>query len=280
MNLGPILFQPGPLLVTRVWTRLFGDILAKERYGVLHRGNYAYGLARAARVARFFGHKTVTACEFGVAHGAGLLAMVSLAEQLGPALGVTYRIVGFDTGGGLPEIQGHKDHPELWSAGDFSMGDRDGLVAAVGGRAELVFGDIERTVDGFRDTLTPEAPLGFVSIDVDIYSGSRSALRCLTGAPDRYLPAVSMYFDDVSFFFANRWCGELASIEEFNAEQPARKIDLDRSLPGRRPVKDAAWYPNMYVCHVLDHEARKRPRPREALDIRAHDTFMREHALY
>jgi len=280
VNLGPILFQPAALLAARVWVKLFGSAEQREGYGVLARGGYAYGLARAGRVARYFGKQQVTVCEFGVAGGAGLLAMISLAERLGREIGVEYRILGFDTGSGLPDVQGHKDHPELWSAGDFSMPDRDKLLAAVGGRARLVFGDIENTVDAFRESLTPEAPLGFVSVDVDIYSGSRSALRCLTGRPELYNPAVSMYFDDVSFFFANRWCGELAAIGEFNESEPHRKIDLDRSLPGTRPVREAPWYPSMHVCHVLDHEARQRPRPRGPLDIGEHFQFMRRNALY
>ena len=72
-----------------------------------------------------------------------------------------------------------------------------------------------------------------------------SALRCLTGAPENYIPGVSMYFDDVSFFFANRWCGELASIAEFNEETEFRKIDHDHSLANRRSAID--WAKTMYV---------------------------------
>jgi hypothetical protein len=57
---------------------------------------------------------------------------------------------------------------------------------------------------------------------------------------EKLLPAVSMYFDDVSVFFANQWCGELAAIEEFNKEHEFRKRGADRSLPGVRPVKARA----------------------------------------
>jgi hypothetical protein len=267
------------VLGERSWTAAHGSFRERERFDLVSRPNYAYGLLRAADLAAYFGHRAVTVCEFGVASGAGLVNMIELAAVIERETGVRLRVVGFDTGAGLPDVQGPKDHPEIWSGGDFRMEAKDALVARIAGRAELVFGDIGDTVDGFVATLAPDAPLGFVSIDVDIYSGSKSALRSLRGRAGSYLPAISMYFDDVSFFFANDWCGELASIHEFNAEQPSRKIGLDRSLPGARPIL-APWHRGMYVCHLLDHEARQRPRSREALTIGAHHAFMRDRFLY
>jgi hypothetical protein len=97
---------------------------------------------------------------------------------------------------------------------------------------------------------------------------------------EKLLPAVSMYFDDVSVFFANQWCGELAAIEEFNKEHEFRKIGEDRSLPGVRPIKAESWYQAMYVCHVLDHPARQKPLSREQLTIRQHYDFMRSRFLF
>jgi hypothetical protein len=276
LNLGTILSQPVGLLAARTWVRLFGNVLLQERYGVLHRSGYAYGLIRAAHVARYFGYRKVTACEFGVARGAGLLAMIGIAECVTRELGIGFRIVGFDTGVGLLEIQGYKDHPEIWSSGDFPMVDNDALIKAVGGRGELVFGDIENTVGPFVGTVTSDAPIGFVSVDVDVYTGARSALKCLTGKPESCTPAVSMYLADVGSFFANQWCGELAAIAEFNQEHALRKIDRDRSLPGSRPVRESRWYSRMYACHILDHEARNKPRPRGAIAIGE----MEEHGFF
>jgi hypothetical protein len=267
------------LLGERSWVAANGSWRERERFDLVSRPNYAYGLLRAADLALYFGHEAVTVCEFGVASGAGLLNMIELADSIGRETGVRFRIVGFDTGAGLPSVQGHKDHPEIWSGGDFKMEARETLVERIGGRAELVFGDIGDTVDGFVRTLQPDAPIGFVSVDVDIYSGSQSALRVLRGPVASYLPAISMYFDDVSFFFANDWCGELASIHEFNAESETRKIGIDRSLPGARPIL-APWHRGMYVCHFFDHDARQRPRDRQALTIDAHHSFMRDRFLY
>jgi hypothetical protein len=280
-------------LITRLkrktWTSIFGetswidrhgDFRTRERYGLISRANYLYGMLRAADVAKYFGKKHVTVVEFGVASGAGLLNMISLGSAVEKETGIKLRIVGFDTGRGLPTVQGYKDHPELWNAGDFAMEDRDVLVRKLGGRAEIIWGDIATTVAPFTDAIDPASPLGFISVDVDIYSATRASLLCLTGRADKYNPAVSMYFDDISFFFANEWAGELAAIAEFNAEHELRKIGRDRSLPGHRPVKAENWYPAMYVCHVLDHEARQKPRERQELTIEAHADFMRSQALF
>ena len=259
------------------WTRTWGDLREKERYGFVERPQYAYGVFRAADVARYFGSGSVTVCEFGVASGDGLMNLVELSELVGRETGITFRVVGFDTGSGLPRLQGYKDHPEIWSGGDFPMVDREDLLRRTGGRAEVIFGDIADTVDAFVDSLDRSCPLGFASVDVDIYSGASSALRCLVGPPETLLPAVSMYFDDVGFFFANDWCGELAAIREFNEANALRKIDQDRSLASRA---SAPWHGYMYVCHALDHPDRARPGDRSHLTIPEHHELMMDSHLY
>ncbi len=272
----------------KIWTRLLGEISwvehhgdfrTRERYGLIQRANYLYGMLRAADVAKYFGANRATVVEFGVASGTGLLNMISLASLIERETGVSLRIVGFDTGRGLPPVQGYKDHPELWNSGDFAMENRDALMRKLDDRAEIIWGDIAETIGPFTDAFDQAAPLGFVAVDVDIYSATRAALHCLTGSPKKYVPAISMYFDDVSFFFANQWAGELAAINEFNEQHEMRKIDPDRSL-GKRPVKTNGWYSNMYVCHVLDHEARQKPRERQSLTIGAHADFMASQFLF
>jgi hypothetical protein len=130
----------------------------------------------------------------------------------------------------------------------FAMEDRDTLVRKLGSQAKIIWDDIADTIGPFRDSIEPSAPLSFISIDVDIYSATKAAPRCLASRSDKYNPAVSMYFDDASFFFANEWAGELAAIAEFNEEHGLRN-GRDRSLSGRRPIKVDGWYSAMYVCH-------------------------------
>jgi len=264
------------LLGARRFVQRTGTFREKESFGLIDRPNYAYGLLRAADTAKFFGLNAVTACEFGVATGRGLSNMADLAAQISEVTGVRFRVVGFDTGKGLLPPQGAKDHPELWSGGDFAMADSDALKRRLEGRAELVLGDIADTVGPFLDSVRPDCPLGFVAIDVDVYSATVSALRALAGAHDLYLPAVSFYFDDIQFYFANEACGELAAIAEHNAARPLRPIDMDRSLPGWRPdsYSYSHWHRAMYVAHILDHPFRLAPRSRSGLSLEEHLKFI------
>jgi hypothetical protein len=269
-------------MARKLWTIFFGhdswvrqneDFRTKERYGLVVRANYAYGMLRAADSAKYNGIQSVTVVELGVASGGGLLNMIDCADLITKETGVRFRIVGFDTGAGLPSVEGVKDHPEIWNPGDFIMEDRTSLERKIAGKAEIIWGDIDNNIDSFVSSLTPESPLGFVSVDVDLYSATKAGLRCFAGEPNKYLPAISVYCDDVSFFTANKWCGELAAIEEFNSEHEARKIDQDRSLI-LRPKKIETWYPAMYVCHILDHSSRQRSRDRRSLAIGEHAEFI------
>lgn len=270
-------------LCRKVWRRLFGQrswakragtFRDKESHGIVDRANYTYGMLRAADTASFFGKSAVTACEFGVATGMGLTNMTEVADLIHAETGVEFRVIGFDTGAGLPPPSGYKDHPELWSGGDFAMGDAAKLRSKLHGKAELILGDINDTIAAFSATLTADCPLGFVSIDVDIYGGTVAALRALGGSAELYLPAISFYLDDVGSYFSNFACGELCAVNEHNLTHPLRPIDIDRSLPGRRPDATASWYRSMYVCHVLDHPFRARPRERGSLSLQDHLRFM------
>lgn len=262
------------------WVAKTGDFRTKERYGLIDRPNYAYGMLRAADSAKYFGHKSVTVIEFGVASGAGLLNMTKLAAVIGAETGINFRVVGFDTGSGLPTVTGYKDHPEIWNPGDFAMEDRTGLLKKLDGRADVIWGDIAETIAPFTEKLKPESPIGFISIDVDIYSGSTSALKVLDGPAENYLPAISIYLDDVGFFFANQWAGELAAVNEFNVANELRKIDIDRSISHRRWPTFSAWHPHMHVCHMLDHPARQKPVKRSHLTIGEHSRFMEMQNLF
>jgi hypothetical protein len=279
-HLAGIAAYPFGLVSQQARVKRRGDFREKESFGLIPRPNYAYGILRAADLARFAGKRAVTVCEFGVATGDGLLNMAELADMIKAETGVELRVVGLDTGEGLPAIEDYRDHPELWVAGDFAMTNKETLKERMAGRAELILGDIKDTVGGFVSSLSEAAPLGFVSIDVDIYSAAKAAFQALDGPPELYTPAVSLYCDDVRSFFSNRWCGELRAIEEFNQEHELRKIDRDRSLPGGRPIATEAWYESMFICHVLDHEIRSKPRKRSGLSIQDHYSFMKASSLF
>jgi hypothetical protein len=271
-SLGELLGRIHNRIITPERQARSGTFREREIYGLVDRPSYAYGMLRAADLARFLGHTRVTVCEFGVATGRGLRNMIELSEQIEPLTGVGFDIVGFDTGEGLPQLHGHKDHPELWVQGDFAMTDRDELVASLRGKARIEFGDISATIAPFTSGLGTPSPLGFLSIDVDVYTGTAAALRCLEREPECYLPVVGIYLDDCTGYFANDWCGELAAVHEFNAAHELRKIGIDRSFVHR--PKPAPWHTQMYGLHVLDHPMRCKPMERASMSLEQHAAFI------
>src|SRR5579859_5000163 len=137
-NITAIMYDPPFVTIGRIFARMFGGIKTQEWWGVCDRPPYAYGLMRAAIIAKYFGYKEITACEFGVAHGDGLLAMIDLADKVTAATDVKFKIVGFDTGIGLPKPDNYKDHPEVWSEGDFALVNINKLKQRLNNRAELI----------------------------------------------------------------------------------------------------------------------------------------------
>ena len=81
---------------------LFGNYRSKVNFDLVRRRHYAYSVLRAADIAKKQKLRSVTIAEFGVATGAGLLNLCRLAELTTKATGVEVRVVGFDTGQGLP----------------------------------------------------------------------------------------------------------------------------------------------------------------------------------
>lgn len=224
--------------------------------GIYTRPYYAYGIYRACQTAKYFNKKSVLILEFGVADGAGLIQMIMLANHFSKTTGVEVKIVGFDSGHGLLELSDYRDHPEFYSHGDFFMQNKEQLLTRLGDKAKIVFGDVKDTVPDFISSLDDNTPIGFLSLDLDVYHGSKHALSILQHSdPGKYLPAISVYLDDIGFFFANKYCGELLAVEEFNVENEYRKIDIDYSLYCQNNI--LYWYKKMYVCHILDNKYRK-----------------------
>ena len=166
-----------PLPVLGPLTRSFGSFRAKERLGLIRRPWYAYGLLSAADRAAKLGYEQIAAIEFGVASGRGLRNMVALSRNVAEATGVEIRVVGFDRATGMPPTTDYRDHPEVYGEGDYPMIDEGKLRRDIGDSAELIIGDIEETVTGYKERLHKASPVGFMAVDVDIYSSTKAALR-------------------------------------------------------------------------------------------------------
>jgi hypothetical protein len=118
--------------------------------------------------------------------------------------------------------------------------------------AELIIGAIAETVAPFLETVTSTAPLGYVVLDVDYYSSSIDCLRVFTGSPDKYLPNVLLFADDITFLDHNDWQGELLALTEFNGQHEKRKISRLNHLAWHRVFRNALWVTQMFHVHILD----------------------------
>ena len=231
----------------------------KIKYATIDRANYGYGLLEAAKLAVHLGHKKISAIEFGVAGGNGLVAMEKHARLVEKELGVAIQIYGFDTGVGMPPPVDYRDMPYLWQAGYFKM-DIDSLRARLTS-AKLCLGPVDETVAGFCEREQP-APIGFVAIDLDYYSSTKAALEIFRTADKFLLPRVACYLDDVvggiDWAF-NEYTGELLAIKEFNQQQEHMKIAPPNGLRfaiGHLPMN---WHDKIFVVHRFTHPDYGRP---------------------
>lgn len=265
------------LLAEREHVSTGGSFRERVRYDLVERPTYACGLLMAADMARYCGVSHITAVEFGVAEGNGLLNLCALAPQIEAETGVRISVIGFDTGAGLPELYDYRDHPEIWSVGDFAGVDRAALEARIAPHGRMVWGEIADTIPVEIAKLTADAPLGFVSLDVDLYHSTISAMRIFRAPATSLLPVVISYFDDtlgsplrIGSLFRNRWSGQLGAIDDFNAQHEYRKVDTIRTLKARRPLSQELWLDQMYGLHVLDHPLRQVGAERPALKMGEH----------
>ena len=183
--------------VRRLWSRFpVGSVDLRTEYDIWDRPAYAFGIHSAARLARALGLDRITAVEFGVAGGNGLVSMERIAEAVGGHLGVDVAVMGFDAGSGMPAPEDYRDLPHVWAQGFYKM-DAAALRARLR-KAELVLGNVADTV---RATVAREGlpPIGFVSFDLDYYSSTMSTFHIFGGEARTRLPRVYCYFDDLTW---------------------------------------------------------------------------------
>ncbi|MBV8631148.1 MAG: hypothetical protein JOZ83_09515, partial [Silvibacterium sp.] len=82
-----------------------GSYQARLSMNAVDRPHYGWCVYHAAREARALGYKAMTAIEFGVAGGNGLVCLSRHKEEVQKDLGIEILVVGFDTGAGLPASQ-------------------------------------------------------------------------------------------------------------------------------------------------------------------------------
>jgi hypothetical protein len=251
------LTEPLHLNVLALWVAVFGSFRLRVAFDLVLRHHNAYGLLRAADEARALGVRRISAIEFGVAAGAGLLNMCQIARRVTKLTGVEIIVYGFDTGQGMPPAQDYRDHPDLYQQGDFPM-DFERLRAHLPENGRLLIGDLSQTLPAFMaQQLSADAPLGYVVVDVDYYSSTVIALSVFDAAPELYLPIVTIYADDVELPENNPYAGEQLAFHEYNARNPLRKICRHEFFEDWRIFQRAIWLKHMYFMHVMDHPRRR-----------------------
>lgn len=229
-----------------------GSWEARLAAGAVHRPHYALCMYHAALQARELGFPAVTVVELGVAGGNGLVCLCDHAQTLRARLGIRIDVVGFDSAAGLPAVSDPRDAPYLWQAGLFSM-DRSALEGRIAGRASLIVGDAAETTRSWDPR--PEAPLGAVMFDLDLYTSTAHTLHLLE--KEHVLPRVYCYFDDIESTpegAMSEGIGERQAIREFNLD-PRRLALNDHLSPAHifDGLYPEPWHRKIYVYHRLGH---------------------------
>jgi hypothetical protein len=218
--------------------------------GAIARPNYAYIVYQATQLAHRLGRQRVGVLEFGVAGGAGLLALERHAEWIEKIFPVEIEIYGFDTGEGLPELDGYRDLQYHFKPGFFRM-DTKTLKERLK-RSTLILGNVRDTVTKFLSDHSP-APIGAVSFDLDFYSSTMDALKLFDAPITNLLPRVFCYFDDViggDIELYNDFTGERAAIHDFNATHADRKLSPAYYLTA---TAGPVWHHQIWTLHNFNH---------------------------
>ena len=237
------------------WLNQFSEGLFWSNPGALIRPQYAWGTIFAAAQARTLGYGTVAILEFGVAGGRGLLALQDIATDVSAKMGVKCYVYGFDTGAGLPEVTDVRDLPQLYKRGDYRM-DFTELKARLQPETQLLLGNVRETLDAFL--AVSHARVGFVSLDLDLYTSTRDAMKLFRDAVPltHCLPRVVCYLDDIMGVTFCDLTGERLAISEYNeAHRPRRCVSPVYGLRYRLgwPHNRAQWPDMMFWAHFLDH---------------------------
>lgn len=206
--------------------KMFGKFQAffLNQSNFIEKPHYALGLLGAANLAKSRGYSHISAIEFGVASGVGLISLDIYANEVKRLTGVNIDVYGFDAGQGLLPPVDYRDCTQVWIEGDYAA-DVEILKNKLYS-AQLVMGDICKTTKTFMNNYNPH-PIGFIAVDVDMYTPTVAILEMLLEDDKYFLPTITMYFDDTSDRL--QFQGESLAIREFNVRNEHIKISPERT---------------------------------------------------
>ncbi len=237
------------------------------------RPQYVWGLLQGAALAKVLGLPRVSAIEFGVASGAGLLSMERIAEHCEQRIGLQVEVFGFDTGTGYPKPADYRDMPYRWFEGYYPC-DRAELQSRLT-RATMIYGLISETVETFMAGGHP--PAAFVGWDFNTYTGTRDGLRFFEGDERHLLPRTPCSFRSAVGKDCCEFTGELLAMSEFNATHAQRKISAIPGLSFFVPPQSGHWVGMLRTFHIFDHPLYAAPQSRTlsaVIDIDGRETYV------
>ena len=146
-----------------------GSFEFRMNINALERMYYAYICFNAAKLAKQLGYNRISAIEYGVAGGRGLLILEEYANEIKKLLGVQIDVYGFDLGSGLPAPKDYRDLPYHWKKSFFTM-DETKLRSKLK-HAKLIIGDLQNTSKDIFSKYNPR-PIGAIIHDLDLYSST------------------------------------------------------------------------------------------------------------
>lgn len=239
-----------------------------------HRPQYTWGILQGTALAAVLGIKRIAVMEFGVASGAGLVAMERIAEFCEQKTGVGIDVFGFDTGTGCPKLTDYRDTPYRFGEGFYPC-DRDELKKRLR-RATMHYGMVKETVESYiRKNRTV---VGFAAFDFALYTATRDALPLFSASPEFLLPRTPCTFRSTFGKENCEYTGEQLAISEFNAAHPMRKLCRIRGLHYYIPPQhDGSWTEAEFTLHIFDHPLYAHPgsvKQSAVIDINGREAFV------
>ena len=238
------------------------------------RPPYIWGVLQGAALGKVLGMQRVSVMEFGVAGGAGLLAMERAAELCEEMVNIGIDVYGFDTGVGQPKPLDYRDRPYFWLEGFYPC-DQEQLAKRLR-RARLKLGLIDETIPAFLKTAP--SPIAFIAFDMCFYSSTADALKLFEAGHERLLPRIPGFFRTTLGRTCNDFTGERLAISEFNSLHTSRKISPMYGLryfvpPGQMNL---SWPEMFYSLHIFDHPLYNAPqqlRLPSIIDVEGNESY-------
>ena len=217
------------------------------------RPHYETLIFESAKNAIKLGYKEINVIELGVAGGDGIRALVKYKTKIEKVLNIKIRVIGFDTGSGLPSTTSKEDLPFFWKSGDYTNQNLRELENE-NEYVKIYIGNIQTTLDKFISE--NKNKIGLIIFDLDLYSSTKLFLNQITkfSKLNLLMPRVLCYFDDL---FVADYClddmnGEPLAISEFNHQ--SNELKLGKTLDHINDFKFPLAKGQIYTLHDFNNQ--------------------------